>query len=217
MSNLKFRYETVEFQDFDIHIKTLKDKQQFSDDMNEAKDLGINSTLWSMFGTVWPAGRVLATLMSTYNISNKKILELGCGIGLSSLVLNKRGANIVATDYHPEVVRYLKLNTELNEDKEIKFFQSDWNNEDINIGQYDTIIGSDLLYEDEHAFKVAKFITVHASEKAEVFIVGPDRGLQKKFDKEMQLMGFESTKIKPIDLNIECENPKILIYHYKTV
>lgn len=30
-----------------------------------------------------------------------RILEVGCGIALASLVLNQRHANITATDYHP--------------------------------------------------------------------------------------------------------------------
>ena len=44
---------------------------------------------------------------------DKRILEVGCGLGLASLVLNERSADISATDYHPEVETFLKINTEL--------------------------------------------------------------------------------------------------------
>ena len=39
----------------------------------------------------------------------KRILEVGCGIGLSSLILNRLNADITATDYHPEAEKFLIL------------------------------------------------------------------------------------------------------------
>ncbi len=38
----------------DIHLRTLKDKQQFSDKDKKAEDLGISSATWSLFGVIWP-------------------------------------------------------------------------------------------------------------------------------------------------------------------
>lgn len=42
---LRIRYQTVEFGDTDIHLCTLRDKQQFNDPDDVAKDLGISSAL----------------------------------------------------------------------------------------------------------------------------------------------------------------------------
>lgn len=64
----------------DIHVKTLKDKQQYDEKCDLNPTLGISSANWSLFGVIWPSARILATLMNNYNIKDKRILEVGCGI-----------------------------------------------------------------------------------------------------------------------------------------
>ena len=59
--------------------------------------------------------------MFEYQVEGLKILEVGCGIGLASLVLNHRLANITATDYHPEAGGFLNANALLNGDRVIPF------------------------------------------------------------------------------------------------
>ena len=141
----RYRYQTIEFGDTDIHVKTLRDKQQFSDDENIAARLGLSSANWSLFGVVWPSGDALANVMFAYDVRGKRILEVGCGIGLASLVLNHRGADITATDRHPEVRPLLAINSTLNEDKEIPFVRTAWSDPRTELGEFDLIIGSDLL------------------------------------------------------------------------
>ena len=152
MKPLRYKYQTIEFGDNDIHLRTLKDKQQFSDKDKKAEDLGISSATWSLFGVVWPSSEVLANFIFDYDFKNKRILEVGCGIGLSSLILNRLNADITATDYHPEAEKFLDINTELNKDDEIPFVRTCWSNEyQEELGKFDLIIGSDLLYERDHA------------------------------------------------------------------
>ena len=97
MSVVRLRYHTIEFGELDIHLRTLRDNQQFSDDEGEAEALGISSAFWPLFGIVWDSGNVLAHLMVVYEIVGLRILEVGCGIALASLVLNHRLAGITAT------------------------------------------------------------------------------------------------------------------------
>ena len=93
-SSLRVRYQTYEFGDTDIHLRTLRNNQEFSDDEHIAEDLGILSASWPLFGIVWPAGQVLAHLMMDQQIKGKRILEVGCGMALTSLMLNQRNADI---------------------------------------------------------------------------------------------------------------------------
>jgi len=41
--------------------------------------------------------------MLDYKTEGKRILEIGCGIDLSSLLLNEKHADITVNDDHPEV------------------------------------------------------------------------------------------------------------------
>ena len=197
MSSFRIKYQTYEFDTLDIHLKTLRDNQEYSDNDNIASNLGISSATWSLSGIVWPSSKVLAHYMSDYAIKDKRILELGCGIALTSHVLNSRNANITATDYHPEVKSFLEDNTELNDTQTIPFERTSWTDEDDTLGKFDLIIGSDILYESWHINELSSFINAHTKENCEIIIVDPGRGNHAKFTKRMISLGFSHTQFKP--------------------
>lgn len=194
---LRFRYQTIEFGATDIHVRTLRDRQQFQDKDGIAESMGISSATWPLFGVIWPSGEILARLMFDYEILGKRILEIGCGIGLASLVLNHRLADITATDHHPEVGNFLRENTLLNNDLEIPFVRTGWCDEDNSLGRFDLIIGSDLLYEPEHAEKLSAFIDRHARVRCEVIIVDPGRRQRGRFRKRMAERGYTYRELQP--------------------
>lgn len=190
MSHLRLRYQTIEFADLDIHLRTLRDNQQYSDPFGEAEALGISSAQWPLFGVLWDAGIVLAQEMLTKNIAGKRILEVGCGMALASLVLNSRQADITATDYHPEAGNFLTENTRLNQSDAIPYLQTDWQSEQDGLGLFDLIIGADLLYEREHIGLLSNFIERHAKADCEVILTDPGRGNHARFSKRMEDLGY---------------------------
>ncbi|WP_407333628.1 class I SAM-dependent methyltransferase [Enterovibrio sp. 27052020O] len=194
---VRVRYQTIEIGNTDIHICTLRDKQQFSDPKGIAFGLGISSASWPIFGVVWPSSLVLANHMLSFDTEGKRILEMGCGIALSSLLLNEQDADITATDHHPEVEGFLDRNTQLNNGNNITFERVDWADDTSELGLFDLIIGSDLLYEDQHVDLLAHFIQNHANEKCEVIIVDPGRGRKNKLSAKMVEYGFVSDHTKP--------------------
>lgn len=197
MTNLRLRYQTIEFGKTDIHLCTLRNNQEFYDPAGEAEKLGISSAFWPLFGIIWPSSLVLAHYMSDYETQSKRILEVGCGLALSSLLLNKQSVDVTATDYHPEVNTFLKRNTQLNQDSPIAYEQVDWASKDDDLGLFDVIIGSDLLYEDDHIELLANFIEDHAKPICEVIIVDPGRGRKNKLSSRMVNFGFTSSQQKP--------------------
>lgn len=194
---LRLRYQTVEIGDTDIHVCTLRDNQQFDDPEGIAEKLGISSATWPLFGIIWPSGLVLAHFISEYPTADKRILEMGCGMALSSLLLNHRNADITATDYHPEAEFFLQRSTLLNAGKAINYHRVDWADNNDQLGQFDLIIGSDILYEDAHVKLVADFMHKHASETCEIILVDPGRGNKNKLGKLMQQYGYSFTAVKP--------------------
>lgn len=197
MSKLRFKYQSFDFGTFDIHIRSLKDRNQFSDENQEAENLGINSTLWPIFGQLWASGEVLAKYMVDFDFQGKKILEIGCGLGLSSILLNHLDADITATDYHPEVENFLDENVRINNDKKIPFIRENWCDSESKLGTYDLIIGSDLLYEENHFKELSRFLERVSNKSCQIILVDPGRGQQTKFSKEMLLYGFSYLQEKP--------------------
>lgn len=198
MTDLRLRYQTIEIGKTDIHICSLRNKQEFHDPAGTAEKLGISSAAWPVFGVVWPSSLVLAHYMSEFNTGSKRILEVGCGMALTSLLLNKKFADITATDYHPEADKFLQRNALLNEDDAIAFEQLDWAKDSAEMGCFDLIVGSDLLYEDQHIQLLSSFINQHAKPTCEVILVDPGRGRKGKLSARMEELGFRSSHFKPV-------------------
>jgi predicted nicotinamide N-methyase len=202
MSPLRLRYQTIEFGETDIHVCTLRDNQQYADVDGVAEQLGISSATWPLFGVIWASGQILAHLMFEFDIAGKRVLEVGCGIGLASLVLNHRSADVTATDYHPEAEKFLRENARLNSDHTIPFVRTGWGDAESRLGRFDLIIGSDLLYESGHVELLAGFIDQHAKTHCEVVLVDPGRGHHARFSKKMVCLGYLHRQSKPVDVDI---------------
>ncbi|HEY4368286.1 MAG TPA: methyltransferase domain-containing protein [Steroidobacteraceae bacterium] len=178
----------------DYRIRMLKDRQQYSDPDGSAERAGISPATWPLFGMLWPAGFALAEEMSRFAIGGKRILEVGCGTGLSSLVLQRRGADITATDHHPLASEFLLHNARLNGLAPIKYQDAQWQGPNPLLGQFDMIVGGDVLYERDHPGLLATFIQCHAKPAACVLIADPGRGYRGQFSTRMLAQGYTRTE-----------------------
>ena len=174
----------------DFRIRALLNRQQFSDPDGSAERAGVPPAAWPLFGVVWPAGLALAEEMSHFPIAGKSILELGCGIALTSLVLARRGADITACDYHPLAEAFLQHNVALNQLPALPFRTAPWLGPNPLLGRYDLIVGSDLLYERDHATLLAGFIAQHTHPASQVLIADPGRGYVSTFSALMANLGY---------------------------
>lgn len=191
MASARVRYLTVELgQDQDFHLCTLRDSQQFADDDGIAERLGISSATWPLFGVLWPAGILLAEIVVELAVGKRRILEVGCGMALASIVLQGRQANVTATDNHPEAARFLEDNSHLNQVAPVPFVRADWDGSGDALGRFDMIIGSDLLYDPHIVTPLVDFLLAHAARRCDILIVDPRRGLSGRFTRQMQGHGF---------------------------
>jgi len=190
MPGYSTRNESVAIGGHVWRLRVLSDKQQFSDPDGHADRLGISSAQWSLFGQLWPAGRLLAQAMQRFDIAGKRVLELGCGIGLASLVLQHRGAEVVASDMHPLAEPFLAYNAALNALPALHYRQLRWDAPLPALGHFDLIIASDVLYEIDHASLLAGVVDRHAYPAAEVLVTDPGRGNSARFSRLLGERGF---------------------------
>lgn len=187
----------------DLVVRSLLDRQQYADPLGEADLLGISSAAWPLFGLVWPSGRLLAQHFAARPVdAAERVLEVGCGLALASLVGHRRGADVTASDCHPLAGAFLAENVRLNGLAPMKYRHGHWSRPETAHaleapgarpqvrGRFELIIGSDLLYERDDSGALAGFIGRHACAAAEVWIVDPDRGNRAAFNRRMAELGF---------------------------
>lgn len=174
----------------DLHIRSLLDCQQFFDPHGDAEAAGISSASWPLFGLIWPSARILAGVMQTHEIAGKRILEIGCGLGLASMVAHRRLADITASDCHPLTGSFLQQNLTLNALPPIKYQTGNWGRDNPLLGEFDLIIGSDVLYERGQADLLSAFIEIHAAATVEIIIIDPNRGYCGGLNRSMGDRGF---------------------------
>lgn len=197
----------------DLRIRSLLDRDQFADPVGAADTLGISSAQWPLFGQVWPSGLHLAAAMAIRPLPDgERILEIGCGLALASLVCHRRGAEVTASDIHPLAGAFLLENLRLNQLAPMRYCHGDWSEDAVSAelgaprvhGRFDLIIGSDVLYERDDGGALAAFIEKHALPRCELVIVDPNRGNRSAFGKRMAGLGFEFSETV---LSAEAESP----------
>jgi predicted nicotinamide N-methyase len=190
-------------------MRSLLDRQQFCDPLGEAERLGISAAAWPLFGVLWPSGAQLAARLALRPVNPaERILELGCGLGLASLVGHRRGADMTASDFHPLAQSFLRANVALNDLLPLKYRQGHWGQAesvptprpdaqgDPVRGHFDLIIGSDVLYERDANGALAGFIARHAAPSSEIWIVDPDRGNRSAFNRLLAMQGFVLSELR---------------------
>lgn len=189
----------------DLLIRSLLDRQQFHDPEGLAERLGISSAAWPLFGLTWPSGAQLAARMALRPINlADRILEIGCGLALPSLVGHRRGADVTASDCHPLAETFLRENLRLNRLAALPYRHGHWgttghhepNAAERVTGRFHLIMGSDVLYERDAAGDLAGFIEAHAEARAEVWIMDPDRSNRAAFNRHMSGQGFSLTEAR---------------------
>ncbi len=211
-----------------LEIYTLLDRQQYYDPTGAAQRLGICSASWPLFGMLWPSGLQLAKKIIKRPVNpDQKILEIGCGLGLASLMAHRLGANVTASDRHPLAQHFLSKNTRNNLLPGLSYRHGQWGVEQkvclndtgapLISERYDLVMGSDLLYDPSSPAQVADFVHSVAAAKAEVWVMDPNRGYRNQFSRAMAEYGFSLVQDKkiqrPYAYNLE-ETPQPYTGHF---
>lgn len=217
-----------------LNIRSLLDRQQYADPTGMAEELGISSAAWPLFGLIWPSALHLAAAMALRPVRRaERILEVGCGLGLASLVTHRRGGDVTASDCHPLAGGFLRENLRLNDLPSMPYCHGHWGAQsalsmDGRVesrlaalgpqveGLFDLIIGSDVLYERDDTGVLSSFIGRHGAPVCEVMIIDPNRGNRSPFHSRMAAMGYalQETPIRHVSTTTaSAYSGRLLRYH----
>ncbi len=143
------------------------------------------------FGILWPAAEALAVYLQEHQklIQNKSVLELGCGLGYPSLVAAHLGAQVLATDFHPDVENYFLRNCR-HSNVDCDYLRLNWREDQKFNECFDIVMGSDVLYESKHASEVAKGLIRFLKPGGKILLSDPGRNYLQPFLSAMKAEGF---------------------------
>jgi len=108
-------------------------------------------------------------------VANKRVLELGAGVGLPGLVARTLGAQVWQTDRLEEVLRTAALNERANGVTGVHRFLGDWTRW-ADTRRYDVILAADILYETAAHAAVASILNTNLVPGGRMLLADPGRG-----------------------------------------
>ncbi len=201
---MQFEYQlkrqVEKFGPFQLEVECLENINQTIDQVFAyLEELGRPEALEELcpyFGIVWPAALGLTQYLVAQpksSLEGQSILELGCGLAIPSMIVSKLGAQVTATDSHVDVPRFLEKNLKLNGISHLDYRQVNWESESSGLGQYDWVIGSDILYERRYPESLAQTISRRVSPHGQIVIADPGRPYLQSFADCMKSLGFSCT------------------------
>ena len=96
---------------------------------------------------LWPAAVALAHYVAQrLDLAGRRVLELGCGLGLVGVVAALQGAQVLCTDYEPAALAFAHYNARRNACRQVRFRLVDWRRPALH-RRYEYILASDVVYE----------------------------------------------------------------------
>ena len=139
---------------------------------------------------IWPSARVLAERIATTPVDDRRFLELGCGAGLVSVAAALAGFDVTATDYYDEALRFTALNVLLNTGVLIETRAADWRRFPHDMGRFELVAASDVLYEPTHAALIASVLDRTLTGRGSAIVADPGRVAAPQFVEECKERGM---------------------------
>jgi predicted nicotinamide N-methyase len=109
---------------------------------------------------LWPSAVALARTLRSRQLGGKRVIELGCGLALPSIVAALQGARVLATDLQPDALDAARLNAEAN-GVELELMTLDWRVLEPIAERvpFDLVLCADVLYEDHMVDSLLAVVT----------------------------------------------------------
>lgn len=117
---------------------------------------------------LWPSAIALSRVLRGRALHGRKVLELGCGMALPSIVAACGGARVLATDLQPDAMDAARHNAAVN-GVQIETMTLDWRAPEpaLERGPWDLVVAADVLYE---AHQVQTLLDVLVALRAPVLL-----------------------------------------------
>ncbi|MDQ6887604.1 MAG: methyltransferase domain-containing protein [Gemmatimonadota bacterium] len=124
---------------------------------------------------VWPSSLILGAALLERQGAGRRLVELGCGLGLVTICAMRAGFDVLATDYYDDALRFTRANAWRALAREPETRLVDWRVVPADLGAFECVVAADVLYEAVHAELVAEVLARTVADGGEALIADPGR------------------------------------------
>jgi len=148
---------------------------------------------WSV---LWRSGLALACELDGIQLRGRRIVELGCGLGLPSIAAARAGAEVLATDACPDALELVAHNAHANHVR-VETATLDWSNpgELAAQGRFDLVLAADVLYE---RGSVAPLLSLLPDLAPEAWVADPGRPAAGAFVEEARRRWYVEERVHDV-------------------
>jgi predicted nicotinamide N-methyase len=134
---------------------------------------------------LWPSGIALARVVRRRDVEGFRVLELGCGLGVPSIVAALGGARVLATDWSPEGLEVAEMNAARNR-ADLETALVSWAGAEplMRSAPWNLVLGADLLYERRN---VDQLLSLLPRLGGEILLAEPGRPPAARFFEQIEL------------------------------
>jgi ETFB lysine methyltransferase len=158
------------------------------------------------WANLWPSERALAGLIADQSGYGRKLLELGCGVGLAALVAARAGFEVLATDYYHEAIEFVEVNAHRH-GLSVAARMIDWRALPDDLGRYDIVIAGDVLYEKPMTPLIINVLKQTLTATGVAYIADPCRLVARPFVERCNEQGLRAR----LHLETLIEQPQSLV------
>lgn len=157
-------------------------------------DFGADERL-PYWAELWPASVLLGEWLyrNSAGIRGRRCLDLGCGLGLTAIIGQSLGADVVAFDYEIEPLYFARDNAVLNSSTQPLWLQMDWRDPALAEKSFDFVWGGDILYEKRFFDPLEKLFRRVLKPGGTIWMAEPVRDVSVPVWEKLESMGWKTS------------------------
>ena len=194
MSSSPYGFVTVEEQVLVDDLVFVVTRPTSAEDLIDEEEYAVDERL-PYWADLWPSGRVLADHLASRELTGMRVVELGAGLALPSLVAAARGAHVVATDWYEPALAFVRQNA-ARAGVVVETMLVDWRDppKELVAEPFDLLIASDVLYEARNVAPLVDLVPRLLATDGSALIADPRRNDAGAFLDAMRAGGWTHTQ-----------------------